>query len=93
MKAEQIIIEPIITEKSTAERASGRYVFKVHLDATKIDIKRAVYEVFKVKVKAVNTCKVLGKPRIRGRMIGKTSSWKKAYVTLFPGERIEKLEA
>lgn len=88
------IISPLVTEKSAMGRAGGRYVFKVRKDATKIDVKNAVGKVFKVKVADVNTVIVKGKRRgaIRGR-IGTTKDWKKAYVTLAPGQKIESLEA
>ena len=93
MDAEQIIIEPVITEKTVGERPRSRYVFKVHLKATKVAVKHAVEKVFKVKVLDVNTCYVRGKQRITGRSIGRTSHWKKAYVTLARGQKIAELEA
>lgn len=93
MDPEQIILEPVITEKAVGERALSRYVFKVHLDATKVAIKQAVRKVFKVKVKDVNVCYVRGKRRVVGRWIGRTAHWKKAYVTLEPGQKISELEA
>lgn len=89
----QIIIEPIITEKAVLGKALSRYVFKVHPDATKVAITQAVEKLFKVKVVSVNTTKVRAKRRVMGRSIGRTSSWKKAYVTLKSGEKIEELEA
>jgi len=92
MEPEQIIIEPIITEKAVGERGLGRYVFRVHLKATKTAIKQAVEKIFKVKVKAVNTCYVRGKERALGRTIGRTTHWKKAYVTLTSGQKITELE-
>lgn len=93
MDPEQIIIEPVVTEKSVGERARSRYVFKVHLEATKVAIKQAVEKVFKVKVLAVNTAYVRGRRRVVGRSIGRTSHWKKAYVTLAQGQKIAELEA
>ncbi|MFH1347903.1 MAG: 50S ribosomal protein L23 [Candidatus Margulisiibacteriota bacterium] len=92
MFPEQIIIEPVVTEKTVGERAVSRYVFKVHPDATKISIAQAIEIMFKVKVLAVNTCRVRAKRRVLGRSIGRTSHWKKAYVTLKQGEKIEELE-
>lgn len=89
---EQIIIKPVITEKSTIMRGDGTYVFSVRLDATKIDIKRAVEKLFKVNVLDVNTAKLKGKPRRMGRHEGLTSSWKKAYVKLAKGQKIELIE-
>jgi large subunit ribosomal protein L23 len=93
MELEQVIIEPIITEKAVAERKLPRYVFRVDLRATKTMIKQAVEKIFKVKVKAVNTCYVRGKKRMLGRNVGRTAHWKKAYVTLAPGQKIAQLEA
>jgi large subunit ribosomal protein L23 len=93
MEYEQIVIEPILTEKSVSARAQSRYVFKVALAATKIAIKQAVEKCFKVKVKDVNTCFVRPKRRVMGKSIGRTSRWKKAYVTLTSGQKIQELEA
>jgi large subunit ribosomal protein L23 len=92
MEFEQIIIEPVITEKAVGERVLSRYVFKVHPKATKVGIAQAVGKLFKVDVLAVNTVHVRAKRRVLGRSIGSTSSWKKAYVTLKPGQKIEELE-
>ena len=92
MYPEQIIIEPLVTEKAVGVKALSRYVFKVHLNATKIDVGQAVEKLFKVKVVAVNTCKVRPKRRIMGGSIGRTSRWKKAYVSLAAGQKIEELE-
>jgi len=93
MEAEQILIEPLITEKSVNQRAAARYVFKVNLKSTKIAVKQAVEKIFKVKVTDVNTCHVRAKLRVTGRGIGRTTSWKKAYVTLAAGQKIAELEA
>ena len=93
MEFEQIIIEPVITEKAVGERMLSRYVFKVHPKATKVNIAQAVAKLFKVEVKAVNTSRVRAKRRILGRSIGSTPQWKKAYVTLKQGQKIEELEA
>jgi len=89
-----VLLAPVITEKGTSERERSRYIFKVRPSSTKVDVKNAVQKVFKVKVKDVNTVNVRGKVRgaIRGRF-GSTSSWKKAYVTLEPGQKIESMEA
>jgi large subunit ribosomal protein L23 len=92
MKPEQIIISPVMTEKALGGRAESRYVFKVHLDATKISIAAAIEKLFKVKVAAVNTSFVRSKQRTVGRSLGRTSRWKKAYVSLIPGQKIEELE-
>lgn len=80
--AQDIIIAPVITERSMAGITSKKYTFKVANDATKIDIARAVEEIFKVKVAKVNTANVRGQVRRMGRYEGKTAAWKKAIVTL-----------
>lgn len=82
MVAQDIIIRPIITEKSMAGIGMKRYTFQVAKEATKIDIARAVEELFKVKVTKVNTLHVRGQLRRQGRSEGYTPSWKKAVVTL-----------
>lgn len=90
--AHDILIRPIITEKSSRLMAHDKYTFEVLPKANKIEIRRAVEEVFKVKVASVNTIKVRSKPKRMGRFIGRSRSWKKAVVTLRPGERIEFFE-
>ena len=92
MNFEQIIVEPLITEKSVGERALGRYVFKVNLAASKVAVRQAVEKIFKVKVKAVNTSHVRPRQKTVGRSQGRTSAWKKAYVTLLAGQKIQELE-
>ena len=82
MLAEDIIIAPVVTEKSSGEIQEGKYTFKVNKKATKIDIKRAVEKLFEVKVLNVNTMTVKGKEKRVGRNVGKTSDWKKAIVTI-----------
>ena len=82
MIAEDIIIAPVVTEKSSGEIQEGKYTFKVNKKATKIDIKRAVEKLFEVKVLDVNTVTVKGKEKRVGRNVGKTSDWKKAIVTI-----------
>jgi len=83
--AHDIIVKPVITEKSMDMAKDKRYVFRVAKDASKPEIKYAVEEVFKVKVKAVNTMNVPGKKkRLGSRKQGATSAWKKAIVTLAP---------
>ena len=82
MIAHDIIIRPIITEKAMQDITAKKYVFEVAKNASKIDIKRAVEEAFKVKVEKVNTVKVRGQMRRQGRFEGYTRSWKKAYVQL-----------
>ena len=82
MMPEDIIIEPIITEKSNDMLQGGKYTFKVNKKATKVDIARAVEKLFEVKVLKVNTINVSGKTKRVGRNIGRTSDWKKAIVTI-----------
>jgi len=92
MEFDQIIIAPVITEKSMTHREKACYVFQVNLRATKISVRQAVEKAFKVKVADVNTAYVRGKKRSMGRSIGATARWKKAYVTLLPGQKIQELE-
>lgn len=80
--AQDIIIAPVITEKSMAGIAAKKYTFKVAKDANKIEIAQAVAELFKVDVAKVNTMSIRGKARRMGRYNGYTASWKKAIVTL-----------
>ena len=82
MLPEDIIIEPVITEKSNDALQAGKYTFKVNKKATKIDIARAVEKLFDVRVLDVNTIAVSGKQKRVGRSIGKTSDWKKAIVSI-----------
>ena len=82
MIAQDIIIRPIITEKAMQDITAKKYVFEVAKNATKIDVARAVEELFKVKVEKVNTVHVRGQLRRQGRTEGYTRSWKKAYVQL-----------
>ena len=80
MVAEDIIIKPIITEKSNEGLENGRYTFKVAKNATKTEIKNAVEKLFNVKVLKVNTMNIDGKNKRVGVHQGKTASWKKAIV-------------
>ncbi|HCC03081.1 MAG TPA: 50S ribosomal protein L23 [Ruminococcaceae bacterium] len=82
MTAHEIILRPIISEKSMKGIANKAYTFQVAPDATKIDIKHAVEELFGVKVRKVNTLHVRGHLRRQGRSQGFTPSWKKATVSL-----------
>ena len=92
MNYEDILIEPVLSEKATLLREEGKYVFKVHPDASKIEIKEAVRRLFNVKVVDCTTVNVYGKmKRVRYRA-GRTSSWKKAIVKLAPGESIKVFE-
>ena len=80
--AQEIILAPVITEESMMGIADKKYAFKVAKDATKVDIKKAVEQLFGVKVAKVNTMNVKGHLRRYGRFEGYTSAWKKAFVTL-----------
>lgn len=84
-----VIQEPWITEKGTKLSAEGKYFFRVHPKATKTQIKNAVEEVFNVKVLDVNTMNIAGKWKRVRTQPGKTNDWKKAIVTLKPGQKIE----
>ena len=93
-----ILVRPVVSEKSYAAMAEGRYVFRCHPDANKIEIKQAVEELFseqKIVVMAVNTINVRGKVRLRSRgrtrIEGRSPSWKKAIVTLAEGQSIKGL--
>ena len=80
--AYDVILRPVITEKSMAESAEKKYVFEVAPSANKIEIKQAVEAAFGVKVESVNTLRTLGKIKRQGRYAGRTPEIKKAYVTL-----------
>jgi large subunit ribosomal protein L23 len=89
------IIRPVVSEKSTVLGEHGKYVFEVAPAANKIQIKQAVEQAFagkKIQVAAVNILRVVGKTRRRGRTVGTTRSWKKAVVTLEPGQRLDLFE-
>jgi large subunit ribosomal protein L23 len=99
LTAADIILRPVISEKSIDESGRGKYTFAVHQDANKIQIKAAIEELYKkekVTVVAVNvlTSKAKEKRRgtKRGRITGHTSAWRKAVVTLAPGQKIEFFE-
>ena len=92
MVFEDILIEPVLSEKATLLREEGKYVFKVHPAANKYEIKEAVRRLFNVKVVDCSVMNVGGKlKRVRTRP-GRTSSWKKAIVRLAPGETIKVFE-
>lgn len=91
--ARKIIYTPLTTEKSTDLRTKeDKYAFKVDLKANKLEIKKAVEEIFKVKVEDVHTMVVHGKVKRMGRFEGKRPNWKKAIVRLKKGEKIEFFE-
>lgn len=88
----RIIKKPVITEKaSDATVVRNAYTFRVPVDANKVEIRQAVEKLFDVKVLSVNTLRVKGKWRIRGRSIGRTQPWKKAMVELAEGNTIDVL--
>ncbi|WHH61687.1 50S ribosomal protein L23 [Petroclostridium sp. X23] len=80
--AHDVIIKPIISERSMEQSADRKYTFAVPLNANKIEVKNAVEEIFGVKVESVNTMRVLGKIKRMGMHSGKRPDWKKAIVTL-----------
>ena len=88
----EVLRHPLITEKNTVLQAQGKYAFKVAEGANKHQIKQAVEKAFKVKVIAVNVMTVPGKERRIGRREVLTHFWKKAIVTLKPGDKIELFE-
>ncbi|MBS4031685.1 MAG: 50S ribosomal protein L23 [Clostridiales bacterium] len=85
--ARDIIKKPLVTEKSTSLMELGKYSFEVDTKANKVEIKKAVEELFKVKVKTVNTIRVTGKMKRMGAFVGRRPSWKKAIVTLEEGSK------
>lgn len=89
MDPHEILIRPIISEKNTLLNERGQYVFEVDTRANKIMVRQAVEELFKVDVTAVNIMNVKGKRRRTRQGYGTTRTWKKAIVTLRPGQRIE----
>jgi len=94
MNAQQVIVKPLITERSMNLRDDeNKYVFQVHLKATKPEIRKAVEEIFDVKVLAVTTSNVAGKPKRLGRYAGRRSDWKKAVVQVAKGQKIEIYDA
>ena len=82
MLPEEVIVRPIVTEKSNDGLQEGKYTFEVNKKATKVEIAKAVEKLFEVKVLKVNTMTVKGKTKRVGYHTGKTSDWKKAIVTI-----------
>ena len=82
MIAEEVIIKPIVTERSSEDLQEGKYTFKVNKKATKVEIAKAVEKLFEVKVLKVNTITVKGKEKRVGAHTGMTPDWKKAIVTI-----------
>ena len=88
-----IIRRPLITEKTSIQKGqSNQITFEVDRRANRVEIKRAIEKIFKVNVAHIRTMQVKGKTKQRGRIIGKRRDWKKAIITLLPGERIEFFE-
>ena len=93
MSTEALIVAPLITEKGTiVSEKANQVVFRVRPEASKDKIRVAVEELFKVTVTQVRTANFMGKERRRGRVMGRRPNWKKAYVTLKEGDRIEFFE-
>jgi large subunit ribosomal protein L23 len=92
MDSRQLVIRPVVSEKSYALIAQNKYTFRVHADAHKTQIRQAVEEIFNVTVTDVRTMRMKPKPKRRGWTPGKTRGWKKAIVELAPGSRIELFE-
>jgi len=92
MDARQVVIAPVVSEKSYSLIEDNKYSFRVHPRAHKTEIRQAVEEIFDVKVEAVNILKVRPKPKRRGWHRGQKPGWKKAIVQLREGDRIEIFE-
>jgi len=88
----EVLIKPVVSEKSYHQITENRYTFKVHKDAHKTQVRQAVEELFEVKVAAVNIVKVQSKPKRRGFTKGRRPGWKKAIVELREGYEIEIFE-
>ena len=92
MHPHQIVLAPIVSEKSYHGSVHGKYTFRVHEDAHKTQVRQAIEELFEVHVVKVNISKVQPKPKRRGMIRGTKPGWKKAVVQLKPGETIEVFE-
>ena len=88
----EVLLAPVVSEKSYSLIGDGKYVFRVHQDAHKTQIRQAVEELFGVKVEGVNVLKVQSKPKRRGMIRGVKPGWKKAIVQLREGDTIEIFE-
>ena len=89
LHAREVLIAPVVSEKSYNQIDQQRYTFKVHKDAHRLQVRQAVEELFNVHVVSVNMAKVPSKPKRRGMQKGRKPGWKKAIVQLRPGETIE----
>jgi large subunit ribosomal protein L23 len=87
-----VLLRPLVTEKSTVLTGLNKYVFEVDVRANKTQVREAVEIAFNVKVSEVNTMMMKGKPRRFGRKVVNRPDWKKAVVTLVPGDKIELFE-
>jgi large subunit ribosomal protein L23 len=92
VNARQVIIRPVISEKSYALLAANKYTFRVHESANKTQVRQAIEEIFGVRVDGVRTAWVKPKPKRRGLTAGSRRRWKKAVVTLHPEDSIELFE-
>ena len=92
MDPRNVIIHPIVSEKSYALLAANKYTFRVHPDAHKTQVRQAVEQIFNVRVEDVRTMSVKSKPKRRGYTFGRTRQWKKAIVQLHPDDTIELFE-
>ena len=92
MDARDILIRPIVSEKSTDLLQDNKYTFLIPIKANKVQVRQAVEQIFKVKVQSVNTIRMIGKTKRMGKFVGKRSDYKKAIVTLAPGNQIEIFE-
>lgn len=93
MIAHDVIKRPVITEKTNIQKeVHNQITFEVDRQANRVEIKQAVESIFKVNVAAVKTMQIKGKRKTRGRIVGRRRNWKKAIVTLMPGERIDFFE-
>jgi large subunit ribosomal protein L23 len=88
MEHAQVIISPVVSEKSYVLAAAGKYTFRIHPDAHKTQVRQAVQALFNVHVEDVRTISVRSKPKRRGGVKGRTRSWKKAIVQIRAGESI-----
>jgi len=88
MEPSQVIIQPVVSEKSYVLAAAGRYTFRIHADAHKTQVRQAIEALFDVHVEEVRTISVKSKPKRRCISRGRTRSWKKAIVQVRAGEHI-----
>jgi len=88
-----VIKRPVVTEKTNIQKEEANQItFEVDRKANRVEIRRAVERIFNVRVAGVRTMQIKGKVKQRGRIVGKRRNWKKAIVTLMPGERIDFFE-